>query len=153
MILRRDFLIGLTMAVLLSSGSCSDPTGSALQPPLSVTGCYQVTLGRWSGAHESSDPPRSIVILDSLGSYLLENGNRLVRPYPLGTPMPFDMAWWTRGAEEQLDLVFTDGGYVGVRLHFVWSERRWEGSAWAFTDVSPSVQATASSALSPRTCS
>jgi len=147
-------LVSLTaVAALLSASGCSDSTGTTVQPPLSVVGCYALTVGKWSGAHESPDPPSSIVLLDSLGTYLLESGKLLARPYPLGTPMPFDMAWWSRPAEEQLDVVFSAGGYVGVRLHFIWSADGWRGSAWAFTDVAPSIQATATSALTPRPCS
>jgi hypothetical protein len=111
-----------------------------------------VTVGEWSDPHDSADPPEFIVLLDSLGSDVLEKGKLLVRPYPLGTPMLFDWAWWDHPAEEQLDLVFTDG-YVGVRLHYIWGGTTWRGSAWAFTDVSPSLQATAPSTLVSRSCS
>jgi hypothetical protein len=69
--------------------------------------------------------------------------------------MGFDMAFWTRLSPEHLDLVFTDGGYVGVRLHLVWGwgDAHWRGTAEAFTDVRPSIEATATSTLSPRECS
>ena len=143
----------LGVACLFVLSACSDTTNPTPIPPLNVTGCYQVTLGKWSDSHDSPDPPPVLVLLDSLGTYLLEKGKPLVRPYPLGTPMPFDMAWWDRRAEEQLDLVFSDGGYLGVRLHYIWGGTAWRGSAWAFTDVSPSIQATTTSTLVPRSCS
>jgi hypothetical protein len=69
--------------------------------------------------------------------------------------MPFDMAWWSRLAPEHLEIVFTDGGYIGVRLHLVWGwgDSTWRGTAEAFTDVSPSIQARTTSTLAPRECS
>lgn len=143
----------LGAACLLVVAACSDTTGPTPIPPLAVVGCYQVTIGKWSAPRDSPDPPGVVVLLDSIGTYLLERGRPLVRAHPLGTPMPFDMAWWDRRAEEQLDLVFSDGGYLGVRLHYVWGGTTWRGSAWAFTDVSPSIQATATSTLVPRSCS
>ena len=143
----------LGLACLVVVGACSDTTGPISLPPLEVVGCYQVIIGKWSAPHDSPDPPRVVVLLDSLGTYLLEKGRPLVRAHPPGTPMSFDMAWWDRRAEEQLDLVFSDGGYLGVRLHYIWGGTTWRGSAWAFTDVSPSIQATTTSTLEPRTCS
>jgi len=68
--------------------------------------------------------------------------------------MAFDMAWWNLIAPEHVDVVFTDGGLVGVRMHLVWGwgDGTWHGTAEAFTDVSPSIQAVTTVRLSPRTC-
>lgn len=151
-VVSRRVLNAASVAGLLTAGACSEATTSTIQPPLAVFGCHQLAIGKWSAPRESPDPPGVVVLLDSIGSYLLENGKLLVRPHPVGTPMPFDMAWWDRPFEEQLDLMFTDGGYVGVRLHFTWSGARWQGSAWAFTDVPPTLQAAASTTLVPRLC-
>jgi hypothetical protein len=139
----------------VTGSACADPAGVAMPAPASVIGCYALRLGTWSAPRDSPDPPPVVALLDSTGSYLLEKGKSLVRPHPLGSPMPFDMAFWTRLSPEHLDLVFTDGGYVGVRLHLVWGwgDAHWRGTAEAFTDVRPSIQATATSTLSPRECS
>lgn len=66
--------------------------------------------------------------------------------------MPINMAWWSRPAEDTLELMFSQDGYVGVRLHLAWTGARWAGRGEAFTDVLPAVQATANGSLTPKPC-
>ena len=127
-------------------------TSEPSTPPVSVLGCYELTITNWSGPHESPDPPTPVILLDSLGSYLLETGRTLVRPAPLGSNMFFDMAWWSRPTAEELDVVFSAGGYVGVRMNLSWLGPFWSGRAEAFTDVAPSIQATATAMMRPVAC-
>lgn len=138
------------VALLLGCAAGSDPIAPA---PQDVIGCYELTLGAWSAPHESPDPPSSITLLDSNGTYLLEEGRTLARPNPVDAPMSFDMAWWSRVAEEKLEVVFSNSGYVGVRFSFEWTGMRWAGTAVAFTDVVPMDQATAPSSLAQALCS
>ena len=137
--------------------ACSSPSEVLVpQPaPSSVVGCYAVQLGKWSGPFESPVPPPAIALLDSVGTYILERGNMLVRPDPPTAPMEFDMAWWTRLESQHLEVSFVLGGLAGVRLHLVWGwgDGSWRGTAEAFTDVSPGLQAIATARLLPRECS
>lgn len=153
---RRASARTFSRLVLACACACSSASGIVAPEPSpgSVVGCYAVDLGRWSASRDSRDPPTRIALLDSIGTELLEKGHQLARPDPLSASMPFDMAWWKRLESEHLEVVFTAGGYVGVRLHLVWGwgDATWRGTAEAFTDVSPSVQAVASATLSPRTC-
>lgn len=122
--------------------------------PSSLTGCYTVSLGKWNAARISADPPPSIVLLDSIGVSLLEKGKPLARPYPLSAVFMFDMGWWIRPAPEHLEVVFTDGGFTGVRLHLVWGwgDATWRGTIEAFADVEPAVQASTTVSLAPKGC-
>lgn len=139
-------------AVLLAAACDAGTTTSHPSPPANVVGCYQLALGTWSASHESPDPPTTLILTDSLGSHLLENGRTLLRPWPDPSAMPFDMAWWSRSNDGALDLIFSLGGYVGVRMTLTWNGTAWSGTAEAYTDVQPSTQATASATLTGRSC-
>lgn len=139
---------GTVLLAVVIACDASGPTA----PPASVLGCHSLTVTNWSGPHESPDPPTPVILLDSLGSYLLETGRTLARPAPLGTPMSFDMAWWSHPEREQLDVVFSAGGYVGIRLSLRWIGPYWSGPAEAYTDVGPSVQATGVAVMRAVTC-
>jgi hypothetical protein len=138
--------MALPLAALLVAchGTPTQPTSVA---PESVSGCYQLTLGPWTGAHEAENPPAVVLLLDSVGTFLLEAGRTLVRPSPVDTNAFAYMAWWARPAPDSLAVVFTTG-YVGIRLALSWRGSQWVGRADAFTDVQPSIEATASAALS-----
>lgn len=133
--------------------ACADTSGPSTPPPAAVLGCYDLTVSTWSGPHESPDPPPVVVLTDSIGTYLLETGRTLARPWPDPTAMPFDMAWWERPRPGRLDLVFTQGGFIGVRIILQWNGRSWSGQAEAFTDVAPPVEATTLALLVPTSCS
>jgi hypothetical protein len=144
------------LLLIVAAGACSSPS-EVLVPeaaPSSVVGCYSVQLGRWSGTVGSAEPPPAIALLDSVGTYLLEAGNTMVRPDPLTAPMAFGMAWWTRPESEHLDVTFSHGE-GGVRLHLVWGwgDGSWRGTAASITDVHPAIRAIATARLLPRVCS
>ena len=146
--------VEIAAAVLVSCGDSG--TGIVIRPaPQSVSGCYYVRLGKWSGPRESPNPPPAVELLDSLGTTFLEKGNSLVRSDPVSAPMPYDMAWWHRLDSNHLDVFFSAGGYSGVSLHLVWGwgDGSWGGTAEAYTDVGPSPQAIATANLAPKTCS
>ena len=65
---------------------------------------------------------------------------------------PFDMAWWSRPKPEELDVVFSAGGYDGVHISLSWLGPFWSGQAEAYTDVAPSIQATAMAMMRPVAC-
>lgn len=146
-------LLCIVVMTLASCRSGSEPL-SPTPAPANVEGCYSLILGRWSGPRTSPDPPSSITLLDSVGSVLLEREKLLARPNPISAPMPFDMAWWARLDAEHLDIVFTDGGIIGIRMHLVWGwgDASWRGTAEAFTDVRPTVQAVSTIRLDKRPC-
>jgi len=56
---------------------------------------------------------------------------------------------------EHLDIAFTRDGYTGIRLHLVWGwgDGTWSGTAEAWTDVAPSIQAIATARLLAVACS
>jgi hypothetical protein len=147
------FTRGIPLFMVATIVACTSATTVRVPEvaPVSVVGCYVVSMGAWSGPHESPNPPTTISLLDSTGTYLLEAGKKLVRPHPVGATMPFNMAWWSRLSPEHLDIVFTSGGEIGVRLHLVWGwgDGSWSGTGVAYTDVSPGVQAVASAKLTP----
>jgi hypothetical protein len=147
---RRRMLAAPILAWLVA---CTDSSGPSTPPPASVLGCYDLTVSTWSGLHESPDPPPVVILTDSIGSYLLESGRPLVRPWPDPAAMPFDMAWWERPSEGRLNLVFTQGGFIGIRIGLQWAGSRWSGQAEAFTDVAPPVEATTLALLVPTPCS
>jgi hypothetical protein len=138
--------LALSLVALLGAcrGSPTQPTSAA---PELVTGCYQLTIGTWTAGHEAPDPPSVIVLLDSVGTFLLEAGRPLVRPSPVDTIAFGYMAWWARPVSDSLAIVFSTG-YVGIRLALSWRGSQWVGRADAFTDVQPSIEATSSAALS-----
>ena len=137
--------LALSLAVLLMA--CRDtPTQPTSVAPELVTGCYQLTIGTWTAGHEAPDPPPVVLLLDSVGTFLLEAGQTLVRPSPVDTSTFGYMAWWARPASEPLVVVFTTG-YVGIHLALAWRGSQWAGRADAFTDVQPPIEATTSAAL------
>lgn len=138
---------------LLAAGAvaCASPEptqpGTASLPP----GCFRLTLGAWSGPHEAVDPPLTLSLMDSIGSSGMENGQRIVRPVPVAMQTPYPWMWWKAVPADSLHLVFT-GGFVGVYVDLARRDSAWEGVATAFTDVAPSMQATAAAALTSMFC-
>lgn len=124
------------------------------QRPTDVIGCYSTTLSAWSGPRLSPNPPSVVVLLDSIGTFGIESGERLARGYPLDAPTPFTMSYWRRPETEHLYLLFSDDGIVGVRANLVWGwgDDSWRGTVHAFTDVPPYVEARARIRLDPRPC-
>lgn len=120
-------------------------------PPASVLGCYDVTLGPWSGPRESPDPPPQLILTDSIGTVLFESGQTLVRGWPDPATIPLDFAWWTRPESDRVELIFSSG-YIGLRLHLTWNGEEWRGPIEAFTDVDPPIEATAQVRLTARPC-
>ena len=121
------------------------PTRPAAAPD-DVVGCYQVELGVWSGPHEAWPPPGVVMLMDSLGTFVLESGKHLIRPCPGDTVVMHYMAWWEQPTAGSVTLTFTTG-YVGIRGRLRWDGARWTGHAEAFTDVPPFVEATAALSL------
>lgn len=143
----------LAFAALAGCGDTRNPV--VPQPsPGSVVGCYSTHIGPWSGPRESPNLPATIALLDSIGTNPLENGKTLARPDPINAPMHFSVGWWNRPESEHLDVVFSAGGIVGIRLSLVWGwgDGSWSGTAQAFTDVAPSIQAVATARLLPVSC-
>ena len=134
------------VAALLLLGCDHNPARPRPVSPELVAGCYALTLGGWTAAHEAPAPPAVIVLLDSIGTDLLEAGTTLVRPSPVDTNSFGYLAWWTRPVPDSLTVVFTTG-FVGVELRLAWTGTAWAGQASAFTDVAPPVQATAAASL------
>jgi hypothetical protein len=141
--------VGLCAAML----ACGDPPTAVPAPP-SVVGCYDVKLGKWSGTRRTPDPPAKIMLMDSVGTYVLEKGKRLVRPNPATAHMPFSMAWWVRLEAEHLRVVFSQGE-AAMLLHLVWGwgDDSWRGTAESYTDVATQGGAYTTVILSPRSCS
>lgn len=133
------------LSAVLVLGCNHEPTQPAAAPD-DVVGCYEVELGAWSGPHEAWDPPEVVVLMDSLGTFVLESGKHLVRPCPGDTTVMHYMAWWERPSADSLTLVFTTG-YVGIQGRLGRDGAQWTGHAEAFTDVAPFVQATATLSL------
>jgi hypothetical protein len=140
-------------ALAVTLVACGDgPSGPPTPTPSSVLGCYTVDFGVWSGSTPGLLPPRTIVLLDSLGTNFLEQNQTLVRAHPPGTPMGF-MAWWRRLESNHLTITFSQGE-GGVQLNLLWSpvHGNWQGTAQEFTDVTPSLVATTGARLAPRSC-
>lgn len=139
-----------TLSLVALLAACTEPVaGPATLPPFDVVGCYQLDLTRWSGAHEAPDPPAYVVLTDSVGSFLLEASQPLVRPAPGYSAATFGyMAWWRRPVRDTLEVVFTTG-YVGVSLRLAWRGDAWVGVGEAFTDVAPPIQARSAARLAP----
>jgi hypothetical protein len=134
------------VALACSSDRTTEPATAVLPP-----GCFRLALGAWSASHEAVNPPATLFLYDSVGTAGLERGQRIVRPVPIPTAMNYPWMWWAAAPADSMRLVFT-GGFVGVDVHLARRAATWEGLAYAFTDVAPSIQATASAALSPMPC-
>ncbi len=131
--------------------ACGEGSGPSTPPPASVSGCYAITLGPWSGPHTSIDPLSPLVLLDSTGTYLFENGRTLLRPWPTLALDFFDMAWWSQAEPDRLTLMYSASGYVGIRIDLRWRDA-WVGKAEAYTDIVPPIEATASAQLDSIPC-
>jgi hypothetical protein len=151
--MRTCHLTAVTLLVMISAACEQSTDAPALPAPAEVLGCYQLSRGVWSGPHESPDPPDRLILTDSIGSYLLERGRTLLRSWPDPDAMPFDMAWWQRPHSDTLQLIFNNGGYIGVRLLLSWRGDDWRGRIEAYTDVVPPVQASSSARLISQPCS
>lgn len=146
----------LASAFVFTLGGCgnaSSTLGPRL-PPIDVVGCYSVSTSQWTGPRESPDLPSSIVLLDSVGTAVLERGEFLARPFPLGSASAFTVAYWRRPEDQLLYIVFSNDGYVGIRASLVWGwgDNSWRGTAHAYTDTPPFVEARATVRLQPRAC-
>ena len=60
---------------------------------------------------------------------------------------------WSAPERARSNPVFTQGGFIGIRIGLQWAGSRWSGQAEAFTDVAPPVQATTLALLVPTPCS
>ncbi|HEX6536982.1 MAG TPA: hypothetical protein VF041_20520 [Gemmatimonadaceae bacterium] len=136
----------VTAIVMLCECSATTRPSTALPPP----GCYALTLGAWSAAHEADEPPATLRLLDSTGTDLLERGKQLVRPLEPDSTFRY-WAWWEPHGADSLEVVFTTG-YVGVQLRLAARDAAWRGHAEAFTDVVPTLQATAQATLTDIAC-
>ncbi|HVT38698.1 MAG TPA: hypothetical protein VHE78_06630 [Gemmatimonadaceae bacterium] len=134
------------VALACSSDRPTEP-GTATLPP----GCFRLTLGAWSASHEAVNPPATLLLYDSVGTDGFERGRKIVRPTPRATGTPYPWMWWSVTPADSMFLVFT-GGFVGIDVHLARRAATWEGLAYAFTDIAPSVQARARAELSPMAC-
>ena len=145
MIARVCAVISL-VALACSSDRPTEPATATLPP-----GCFRLTLGAWSASHEAVDPPTTLFLYDSVGADGLERGQKIVRAVPVATATNYPWMWWAVAPADSMRLVFT-GGFVGVDVRLARRAATWEGLAFAFTDVAPSLQATASAQLSSMAC-
>jgi hypothetical protein len=137
----------LASAALLAACGGGDATGPGGEPP----GCYTLTLGEWSAPHEAVDPPSALRLTTTLGTDGMAQGQTLVvMAHPL-RPNPYPWSWWRRNEHGDLELVFT-GGYVGITLTLGPSGDDWQGTAQAFTDIAPGLEARASARLDRVAC-
>lgn len=121
--------------------------------PASLAGCYTLSVGQWSGPKESSEPPTRIVLLDSTGTADGEAGMNLVRLDPITAPMPFPVAIWRRFDANHLQIAFAME-FSGITLELVWGwgDGTWGGTATAWNDGPPGLEAVATARLHPRDC-
>ena len=156
-IIHRRRILPWHAFVALAVLACADSTEptQVTAAPASPAGCYDVRLGKWSGKHDSPDPPSPIVLLETIGTSFFEKGFRIAREHPGNTLTSFDTGRWSAYSPEHLEIMFAANGEIGVNLHLVWGwgDSTWRGTAEAFTDVSPGLQAVATVALVPRSCS
>ena len=138
----RSAMILAVVLVLACSRAPTKPSAAA-DP---IVGCYQVELGVWSGAHEAPPPPENVMLMDSLGTFVLESGKHLIRPCPGDSVVMHYMAWWEHAPADSLTVVFTTG-FIGIQGRLGWDGARWTGHAEAFTDVAPFIQATTTLSL------
>ena len=136
-----------SLAALACSSDRPTEPATATVPP----GCFRLTLGAWSASHEAVDPPTTLFLYDSAGTAGLERGRKIVRPVPVATATTYAWMWWALAPADSMLVVFT-GGFVGVDVHLARRAATWQGLAYAFTDVAPSIQATARADLSPMAC-
>jgi hypothetical protein len=94
--------------------------GETPAPP--VTGCYELTLGRWWPWAFGEDtgfvtPPRRIQLLSERGAEGFEKGEFLIRSFPLAnqTAGLGGPSYWRVKTDNQIDLIWNDG-HTGVIL-------------------------------------
>ena len=138
----------LLLLPLLLAACGDDPVGPGATPP----GCYAVTLGEWSGPREAADPPSVIRLTGELGDNGMSEGRTLVAGTDPADPLLYPWSWWENPEPDSLALVFT-GGFVGVTAGLrSTGDDEWRGTAQAFTDVAPAVEAEASIRLRRVSC-
>ena len=116
--------VGLAVGLNVSKATAQDVT--------QIAGCYELSI---EGQLPFAMPPRQVELLVEMGTELLEQGRRLVRPK--GGPTDgayYQYSSWRLLRSETVEVVWTTG-YVKTVLNLVVSQDSLWGEAVQSTDV------------------
>lgn len=114
--------------------------------------CYTLTLGAWSAPlpEPLPPPPSGLQLTDSLGTYILENGRRVVRSMPTGSVKAYPFQFWEAREGGDVLIVFSNG-FTGMTMDLAPAGENLSGTARAFFDFG-TFDLTASVQLARNTC-
>jgi hypothetical protein len=118
------------MSPMLISACANSPITSP-----SALACYTLTLGAWSGTlpEPLPPPPSALQLTDSLGTTVLENGQRVVRSMPPGSTKAYPFQYWVPREQRVVFIVFSNG-FTGMTLDLAPEGGDLSGTARAFFD-------------------
>lgn len=116
-----------------------------------AAGCYDLTLGAWNGqADEVLVLPQTIELRDELGTDGMENGRRLVRPFPDTDNRSYPWAFWEPLASDSIRVIWSTG-FTGIGMRVARRPSGYTGLAESFLDY-PGNTAQAPVTLERRVC-
>jgi hypothetical protein len=101
------------LLVFVVLAACANATVTAPSP----LACYSLTLGAWNSAlpEPLPAPPSAVQLTDSLGTYVLETGRRIVRSMPPGRVKAYPFQYWVPREGDDVLIVFSNG-FTGMTL-------------------------------------
>ncbi|MEW5915271.1 MAG: hypothetical protein AB1762_02645 [Gemmatimonadota bacterium] len=127
----RSIQLGSVALFLVLAGCTSDSITEVPAPQA----CYTLTLGAWSPElpEQLPPPPTAVQLTDSLGTSVLENGNRVVRSIPAGAPKAYPFQYWVPRERGDVFIVFSNG-FTGMTMDLAPQGEDLSGTAHAFFD-------------------
>ena len=119
-------LVGVSVVI-----ACADQSIVAPSP----LACYTLTLGAWNAPlpEPLPPPPPALQLTDSLGTYILENGRRVVRSLPAGSAKAYPFQFWEAREGGDVLIVFSNG-FTGMTMDLAPAGDNYSGTARAFFD-------------------
>lgn len=127
----RSIQLGSVALIYVVAGCASN---SIMDVP-SPLACYTLTLGAWGPElpEQLPPPPTAVQLTDSLGTAVLENGKRVVRSMPIGTPKAYPFQYWVPRERGDVFMVFSNG-FTGMSMDLAPQGDDLTGTAHAFFD-------------------
>jgi hypothetical protein len=116
---------------------CANNSITEVPSPLA---CYTLTLGAWGPElpEQLPPPPAAVQLTDSLGTSVLENGKRVVRSMPAGTPKAYPFQYWVPREQGDVFIVFSNG-FTGMTIDLAPQGDDFTGTAHAFLILATSM--------------